>query len=124
MKSIALALTIAALAAPASAFTQNDSNVTTTGLASKIATPAQEQVASELGPWSAVLGKARSQSFRIRQAGDDGGSFDDGRRYRNANEDKKGRNVPRRQHGDPGDSGGRGGRVSDPSSGSGDSQKK
>ena len=117
MKSIALALTIAALAAPASAFTQNDSNVTTTSLA-------QHQVASELGPWSAVLGKGRSQSFRIRQADDDGGSFDDGRHYGNANEDKKGRNVPRRQHGDPGDSGGRGGRVSDPSSGSGDSQKK
>ena len=79
--------------------------------------------AAELGPWSAVLGKA-AQAFRIRQADDDGGSFDGGRHYGNANEDKKGRNVPRRQHGDPGDSGGRGGRVSDPSSGSGDSQKK
>jgi hypothetical protein len=122
MKSIALALTIAALAAPASAFT-NDSNVTTTGLASKSATPAQEEIASELGPWSAVLGKARSQSFRIRQADDAGGSFDGGRRYQNANEDKKGRNVPRRLHGDPGDSGGRGGRVNDPGA-SGDSQKK
>ena len=123
MKSIALALTIAALAAPASAFTQNDSNVTTTGLAGKIATPAQEQIASELGPWSAVLGKARSQSFRMRQIDDAGDSFDGGRHYGNANEDKKGRNVPRRQHGDPGDSGGRGGRVSDSGS-SGDSQKK
>src|SRR5262245_36649879 len=103
MKSIALALTIAALAAPASAFT-NDSNVTTTGLASKSATPAQIQIAGELGPWSALFGKT-SQSWRIRQADDDGGSLDGGRRYQNANEDKKGRNVPRRMHGDPGDSG-------------------
>ena len=116
MKTLALALTLAALASPASAFTKNDSNVTTTGLA-------QHQVASELGPWSAVLGGARSQSFRIRQADDQGGSFDSGRHYGNANEDKKVRNVPRRQHGDPGDSGGRGGRVSDPGA-SGDSQKK
>ena len=122
MKRIALALTLAALAAPASAFTQNESNVTTTGLA-KIATPAQQQVASELGPWSAVIGKGRSEAFRRRQIDDDGGSFDGGRRYQNANEDKKSRNVPRRLHGDPGDSGGRGGRVSDPGS-TGDTQKK
>ncbi|MGH2571719.1 MAG: hypothetical protein ACRDGR_10860 [bacterium] len=123
MKRIALAMALAALAAPASAFTQNESNVTTTGLASKSATPAQEQVAMELGPWSAVIGKGRSEAFRRRQIGDDGGSFDGGRRYQSANEDKKGRNVPRRLHGDPGDSGGRRDRVNDPNA-SGDSHQK
>jgi hypothetical protein len=112
MKRIALAMALAALAAPASAFT-NESNVASTDLANHGWTPAQEQASMELGPWSAVIGKVRSEAFRKRQMGDQGGSFDDGRRYRNVNEEKK-RNVPRRPQGDPGDIGGRGDRVTDP----------
>jgi hypothetical protein len=119
MKSIALALTLAALAAPASAFTQNSSHVTT-GLAIEKTTPAQEQV-SCFGPWSTVLEKA-SEAFRVRQIDDKGGDLDGGRRYRNAFEDTKGRNVPRRSQSDPGDSGRVRGPV-DPSA-SGDSAKK
>lgn len=117
MQRIALAMALTALAAPASAFTSGNPNTATNDLGTTPSSAALQAVdTGEFGPIHAWWGQ-RLEAFKKRQANDQGGTVDDAR-YRNRNDERKRRNLPRRQYADPGDLGGRGpdpGNAGDPS---------